>query len=697
MKPAASISILSRINRQQKAALVAMGLETIRDLLYHFPFRYEGFIESSSLVALDAGMDVSVMAQVTKIRTRRAFHRRGLSISEAELTDGHGTVTAIWFNQPYLTRYLKEGGTYKFAGKVSQTKYGLRLSNPIYESASVAGQSVRELMPVYPLSSGITQFSLRKFVRQAMVALEDVHDHLDEDVLADVGLMSLSNALRSIHFPESVEEAEAARRRLAFDDLLLAQIAMGRTKIYRQRAKAPIIKFDRSAVAGFSESLPFTLTDDQRRSAWEAIRDMERGVPMNRLLNGDVGSGKTAVAAVLAVNLSASGRQTAIMAPTEILAMQHFRTLGQLMGQDGPSLALVTNAYRYSFVGGQEAEYRGKSKREHLAGMIKSGEIDVVVGTHALIEKGLDFFSLGLVVIDEQHRFGVRTRQSLKDKGSSADTEPHLLSMTATPIPRSLELAMYGDLDVSLLKEKPGARKPILTKVVPPRARSGAYAAVREQIERGRQAFVVCPLIDPSDMLGVTSVTEEYERLKKEVFPDLEIAMLHGRLAAAEKEDIMARFKSGEVSVLVSTSVIEVGVDVPNATVMCIEGADRFGLAQLHQFRGRVGRSDDQSYCYLFPATYGVTVRERLGAMEKTNDGFELAEKDLAMRGPGDILGAQQSGHVIDLKLASAVNMELVRNARNVAATLLEGDPELTKRPALRAFVGDLVREAHLE
>ncbi len=697
MQPEQPISALPGITKKQKEALAAMDIVTIRDLVYHWPFRYENFAESSSIMSLDAGMDVSVVAQVQSIKSRRAFRRRRMTISEAEITDGHGTITAIWFNQPYLSRYLKVGETYKFAGKVTRSKYGLRLSNPIYDMASGAENNVRDMMPVYPLSAGVTQFSLRKFISKLLQSLESVPDHLDTDILDNLGLMSLPQALQSIHFPETVEEAEEARRRLVFDELLRVQIAMGRTKLYRRQAKASTIKFDRAAVTSFIESLPFKLTDDQRRTSWEAIRDMERGVPMNRLLNGDVGSGKTAVAAVLAVNLAASDYQTAIMAPTEILALQHYRTLCKLIGPKGPSLVLWTNAYRRAFIGGRDEEHKGKAKREQLGNMVEAGQADVVIGTHALVEKGVKFAALGLAVVDEQHRFGVRTRQSLRGKGAGGGMEPHLLSMTATPIPRSLELAMYGDLDLSLLKEKPGGRKPIVTKVVSPRGRQDAYKAIREQIEQGRQVFVVCPLIDPSDMLGVTSVAEEYERLKKEVFPNIEVGMLHGRLAAAEKEEIMARFKDDEIKVLVSTSVIEVGVDVPNATAMCVEGADRFGLAQLHQFRGRVGRSDHQSYCYLFPSTYGVTVRERLRAMEETNDGFKLAEKDLAMRGPGDILGSQQSGHVTDLKLASAVNMELVRDARNVAAEMLADDPELTKRPALRAFVGSSIEVAHLE
>ncbi|OIO51663.1 MAG: ATP-dependent DNA helicase RecG [Parcubacteria group bacterium CG1_02_58_44] len=700
MKLSDPISSLRGTNSKQRAVLEVMGLTTVRDLIFHFPFRYEDFSVRIPLSQVEAGMEVTVVAKVERLASRHAFRRR-LSLTEAFLSDGQGTITAVWFNQPYLSKYVRAGETYRFAGKAVQTKYGLRLQNPVYgrESLGEAAMTgpVSPFLPVYPSSAGLTQFVLRKLIRNCLSAVVDLRDHLPEGVIDGYGLMSLSDALRSVHFPEVIGDQTAARRRLAFDELLRIQLAMGRTRRYRESRRAQAVTFGREAVLGFVEGLPFKLTDDQRRAAWEVIRDMEKDMPMNRLLDGDVGSGKTAVAALAAMNAAAAGHQTAIMAPTEILALQHYRTLSAMYAAGGLKVALWTNSYHRSFADGEDRERRGKAESMALLSEIASGEVDVVVGTQALVEPSVSFASLMLVVVDEQHRFGVRIRQLLCDKGSADGLEPHLLTMTATPIPRSLALAVYGDLDLSVIREKPGGRQPIKTKVVSPRGRQAAYGAVRRELEAGRQAFVVCPLIDSSDMLGVTSVTEEHDRLVGEVFPDYEIGQLHGRLPAAEKEEMMRRFRSGEIKVLVATSVIEVGVDVPNATVMCVEGADRFGLAQLHQFRGRVGRGEHQSYCFLFPANYGTAVRERLSAMEATDDGFVLAEKDLALRGPGDLLGVEQSGQLSELKFASVADMDLVRDTRVAAQSILEDDPELDNHPVLREFIGESVREAHLE
>jgi ATP-dependent DNA helicase RecG len=689
------VTVLKGLTQKNKTALEAMGIRTVRDLLFHFPFRHDDFSNFTSLACLEPGTEVTVIASVAALSSRQARNRR-MNITEAKLDDGEGKVTAIWFNQPYLTKYLKKGETYRFAGKVAQTKYGLRLSNPLYGSAEGQSRTVNPFMPVYPLSSGITQHVLRRLIRQVLPVVDSIEEHLPEDLLDGFGLMSVQDAIRSIHFPEIDRERIAAMRRLAFDELFRLQLAMGRTRKLRENKEAPAVPFDEKQVKSFVKSLPFELTGDQKRAAWETIRDMEKGSPMQRLLDGDVGSGKTAVAAVVAVNAASAGYQSAIMAPTEILAYQHYLTLSKMFGRK-MKLALWTNSYKRYWSAGKDQECKGKEAVVKLSDRISRGDVPVVVGTHALVEKSLEFSKLAFVTIDEQHRFGVRTRRLLCEKGAKAGGEPHLLSMTATPIPRSLALTVYGDLDLSILKEKPLDRKPIKTKVVTSRGRAKAYAFIREQLEFGRQAFVVCPLIDKSDMLGVTSVTEEYERLKKEVFPDIEVGMLHGRMSASEKEGIMDSFKRGECAVLVATSVVEVGVDIPNATVMCVEGADRFGLAQLHQFRGRVGRGEHQSFCFLFPATYGATVKERLKAMESSDDGFSLAEKDLNMRGPGDLLGEEQSGHLPCLRLASVADMELIRDAREAAQAMLEVDPELSGGSALRDFVGRSVRSAHLE
>ncbi|MFH2063532.1 MAG: ATP-dependent DNA helicase RecG [bacterium] len=695
------VQAMSGLNKKQKEALEAIGLRTVRDLIFHFPFRYEDYSVRVPLSRLTAGMDVTIVAKVEWLASRNAFRRRRLSLTEAVLSDGTGQVTAIWFNQPYLSKYVQAGKTYRFAGKVVQTKYGLRLQSPVYGHEE-AGQEtptdgpVSPFLPVYPSTVGLSQFALRKLVRRCLVTVGQMTDHLPEKLLDDCGLMALTDALRSVHFPEIPDEQAAARRRLAFDELLRLQLVMGRTRRYRQARQALSVPFDQAAVTRFVDSLPFKLTDDQRRAGWEAIRDLEKETPMSRLLDGDVGSGKTAVAALVAANVAAAGHQTALMAPTEILALQHYRTLKQMFAEGGPGLALLTGSYRRRFQEGEETDCKSAASRRELLAAIAAGEISVVVGTQALVEPTVAFGSLALAMVDEQHRFGVRVRQGLCGKGGDG-LEPHLLSMTATPIPRSLALAVYGDLDLSVLKEKPGGRQPIMTKVVWPRSRATAYKSIRKELDAGRQAFFVCPLIDASDMLGVTSATEERQRLTEEVFPDLEIGLLHGRMSAAEKEEIMGRFKSGEVKVLVATSVIEVGVDVPNATVMCIEGAERFGLAQLHQFRGRVGRGEHQSYCYLFPSAGGAAAKERLAALEATDDGFVLAEKDLALRGPGDLLGVEQSGQLSELKLATVADLELIRMAREATERLLADDPELERSAVLREFVGEPLQTAHLE
>ncbi|MBU1916095.1 ATP-dependent DNA helicase RecG [Patescibacteria group bacterium] len=691
------ITALSGLNRQHKAALEFMGLKTFRDLLFHYPFRYDDYSTRITLSQVEPGTEVTLIAQVTNITSRKGFRRRRLNITEATLSDETGTIKATWFNQPYLTKYLQVGETYRFAGKLLQTKYGLRLQNPIYGRELAEMSTVNPFMPVYPSSSGLSQFVLRRLIKQVLPLAADLAEHLPVNILDDFDLLGLSDALHSIHFPAIEQEYLTARRRLAFDELLRLQLSIGQMRQYRLNRLASVVSFDEKKVRSFVRSLPFELTDDQRRAAWEIIRDMEKGVPMNRLLDGDVGSGKTAVAAVAAANVAAAGYQTALMAPTEILALQHYHTLCEQYGSRGPKIVLWTSAYRRSWSSGKDVEHKGQADIERLRRSIAQGRVGLVIGTHALVEREVTFKSLALVVIDEQHRFGVRTRRLLCQKGVAEGLEPHLLSMTATPIPRSLALTVYGDLDLSLLKEKPKGRQNIITKVVSARGKKQAYEAIRKELVAGRQVFVVCPLIDKSDMLGVTSVTEEFERLHIEVFPEYKMAMLHGRLTAKEKEATMQSFKDGICQILVSTSVIEVGVDVPNATVMCVEGADRFGLAQLHQFRGRVGRGVHQSYCYLFPVTYGSAVRERLRAMEATDDGFALAEKDLRLRGPGDLLGEEQSGYFSALRLASMADLGLVRDARTVAQRLLAEDPDLSQHSALREFVGTAVCAAHLE
>ncbi len=683
-----------------------IGLVTVRDLLLHLPFRYETY-GSGGLVEAIPETNVALTLQVTALQNKRSFRKR-MTMTEAVLSDGTDEIGAIWFNQPYLVKTLVVGNAYRFAGKVKLSKFGKKLINPQFErvgsldvvtpAASAANDtSVREVMPVYPLTIGLTQRAVRVSVAKCASVIDLLPDPLPEPLLTEYGLLPLAAALREAHFPTAEGSADRARHRLAFDELLRLQIAVGRMRAYREKATAAPVPFAEDIVKAFVASLPFPLTKDQRVAAWEAMQDMGRNIPMARLLDGDVGTGKTAVAMIAARNVVAAGRQVAVMAPTEILAQQHFGTFARTFASEkNVTIVLWTNAHRRSVRGGKEIEAKGKKEVAALGEEIAKGRVDIIIGTHALVYDALSFHDLAFAVVDEQHRFGVRTRKLLRAKSGDVGTEPHLLSMTATPIPRSLALTAYGDLDLSLLKEKPAARKDIETKLVMPVGRKRAFAFVRGQLDQGRQAFVVCPLIDRSDMVEAASVTELFEKLAKGELKGYTVGMLHGKLSSAEKEEVMRRFVAGETQVLVATSVVEVGVDVPNASVMCIEGAERFGLAQLHQFRGRIGRGAHASYCFLFPTKDTDGEKARLKAVVQHKDGFTLAEKDLELRGPGDLLGDAQSGFP-ELRFASIADMSLVRTAKEAAQRILAEDPTLAGYPLLAEQVRVAVESAHVE
>ena len=690
-----AIADLKGVTRRHVLALREAGITTVRDILFCFPNRYEDFSVHAPIAAVAAGGHVTLVAKVLKVRNRRSFRRR-MTITEAVIGDGTGEMVAIWFNQPYLAKSLVIDGEYRFAGKAVKTKFGLRLANPLYEARDAAKNFVRPLMPVYPLSGGLSQFAMRKLVASCKDAIADIGDPLPAGIRKARGLLGKEEAVAGAHFPATLEERDAARRRLAFDEILALQLSIGRTKRLRSAKRAAAVVFDEEGTRAFVRSLPFSLTDDQRKAAWATLKDMAADTPMHRLLDGDVGSGKTVVAAVAMVNSARAGYQSALMAPTEILACQHFETFKRFFEKQGLTIALWTNSYHRSATGGKEMACSSKKEIERLKDAIASGEVGAIIGTHALIEESMRFSALAFAAIDEQHRFGVRTRQLLCKKSGIPGVEPHLLSMTATPIPRSLALTVFGDLDISLLREKPKGRPEVTTRVLPPQAKKEAYARIREEVALGRQAFVICPLIDPSDSLGVESVTEAHKRLAKDEFQGIAMAMLHGRLTAAEKESVMADFVEGRSSVLVSTSVVEVGVDVPNATVMCIEGAERFGLSQLHQFRGRVGRGAHRSICFLLPSAASPATDERLSVMTSHADGFTLAEKDLELRGPGDFLGTAQSGHPA-LRMASLGDLDLIAAAKDTASALLDADPDLVRHPDLRQFLAVEIEDAHME
>ena len=687
---------IARLGRRQKAALAVLGLATLRDVIFYFPARHEDFTQTVGIGQAPVGEHLTVLARLAKIRVRRSFRRR-ISMTEAVLEDDTGQVAALWFNQPYLVKTLIPGETYRFAGKLTETKMGRRLINPLFESASKdISAYAAPLVPVYPLTAGISQHTLRRLALACRDAFAGVAEHLPADILRRHGLEPIQEALLGIHFPRTSAELAAARRRLAFDELFRLQLFVGRQRRGQAGRRGSPVGFDAAATRSFVSRLPFTLTNDQRRAAYEILKDMEKPSPMHRLLDGDVGSGKTAVAAIALEAATRTGHQAALMAPTEILARQHFETLKRFFAAGGPHLALWTNSYKLSASGGRETAAGTKAAAGSLRDEIAAGRIGVVIGTHALVEESLHFASLALAVVDEQHRFGVRARQLLCRKSGLDGIEPHLLSMTATPIPRSLALTVYGDLDLSLLRVKPKDRLPVVTKVVGPRGRPAAYEFIRREIAAGHQVFIVCPLIDPSDALGAVSVTEECERLRGGELAGITLAALHGQLSAEDKERIMRDFLERRTMVLVSTSVVEVGVDVPNATVMCIEGAERFGLAQLHQFRGRVGRGPQQSHCFLFPGTASAAAMARLRIAAENTDGFVLAEKDLEIRGPGELLGRLQSG-TGSFRIASLSDTAMIKEARDAAAGLLADDPELRRYPELRRQLETDEAAVHLE
>ncbi len=659
------ISDMGRYGRALAGRFKRLGLKTAGDLLTHPPARYEDLSGVKKIGDLRGGETVTIEAEIEAIANRRS-PQKGIALTEAVLSDGTGRITAVWFRQPYISRQLKPGTKACFAGKISYDYGRLQMVSPVYEQD---GRSVHtgRIVPVYPTTANLTQKHIRTMIEMAVPALGSLPDPLPKGLREERGLPGFAESLREIHYPADDGRLEQARRRLQFDELLFHQLLALRIKQGMRKEAGVAVPFSEKATQHFVSSLPFRLTDDQRKAAWSILKDMEKGEPMHRLLDGDVGSGKTVVAAIAAVNVAEAGGQTAIMAPTEILAKQHYETLRRFLGEQ--SLALRTNSY-------EEGDAASP----------------IVIGTHALIEDGVLMPALALAVVDEQHRFGVEQRQDLLKKRKDGKL-PHLLSMTATPIPRTLHLALYGDLDISLLRAKPQDRLPIVTKTLAPEKYDEAYSAVRREAAAGRQAFFVSPVIDASDVTGAKSATELHKHLAKEIFPDLRIGLLHGRLPAAQKEKVMAAFAAGELDVLVATAVVEVGIDVPNATVMAITGAERFGLAQLHQFRGRVGRGKHQSYCFAFAPARGANAR--LSAFAECSDGFELAERDLELRGPGELFGTRQSG-IEEMKFATFSDISLVEEAREAAQKLILEDPALVSVPILKAKIERHERSAAL-
>jgi len=681
----ADLTVLPGIGPKTAQTLENLGFRTLEDLLYHFPRRYDDYSHLKPINRLQYGDELSIIGMVTS-SILRTIKGGKMTILEAVITDGTGSLRVSWFNQPWLEKSIHKGAQLVLSGKVDMYLGRLTMTGPDWELLEQEHLHTSRIVPVYPLTAKVTQKNLRRLMHQTVTFWAPrVADHLPYQIVKESGITGLSDALLQIHFPENEEKLRAARDRLAFDEIFLLQLGVLKQKKSWQTLTSTVIEIPEDWLESQKSRLPYPLTQAQLIVLDHIKTDLQSGRPMNRLLQGDVGSGKTVVAALAASMVASLGGQSVIMAPTSILADQHYLNLLNLLaGEDDPTAPLKSDEIRLLIGATPEAQ-----KQEIRAGL-SDGSIKLVIGTHALLEDPIEFKSLQFVVIDEQHRFGVEQRATLRSKGEN----PHLLVMTATPIPRSLALTLYGDLDVSIIDEMPPGRQPVETHVVPPLERERTYTFTRMQIEKGYQAFVVYPLVEQGENEEVLAAVQEQERLQKEVFPQFKVGLLHGRLRPDEKDQVMNAFRDRQFDILVTTSVIEVGVDIPNATVMLIEGANRFGLAQLHQFRGRVGRGTAQSYCMLIPDDEDAVENQRLAVMAETNDGFVLAEKDLEQRGPGDFLGTRQAGFS-ELRMANLLNIRLIEKARRLAQNLCEQDPELSAPEnrmlltALRRFWGE--------
>lgn len=664
---AAPVTTLEGIGPKRQEQLERLGVQTIHDLLYLLPRRYNDYAQMKLIRDLEVGEIITVVGTIHKSTLQRT--KSGKPLMDVVISDGSASLRLAWFNQPWLEKPLQPGRPIIVSGQVEQYLGRLVMNSPEWEPVEREHLNTGRIVPVYPLTSGLTQRMMRQLTRHAVESwARCIPDPLPQAIREAADLMDLPDALQQVHFPDSHQDEADALRRLAFDELFILHLTLLQQRRDWQGTPAAPLSVDNEWIGAFETSLPFGLTEAQQRTLGEIRADMASNVPMNRLLQGDVGSGKTVVAAAAIGIAIANGGQAALMAPTSILAEQHYVSMQELLAAspvgEWAQIALLTGAL-------------SNSERSAVYAGLGDGSIRLVVGTHALIQEGVAFANLGLVVIDEQHRFGVAQRAILRDKGAGGN--PHLLVMTATPIPRTLALTIHADLDLSILDEMPPGRQPIETRILQPKERERAYAFIRSQVEQKRQAYIVYPLIEESEALDARAATADFERLNSEVFPDARLALLHGRLSPDEKESVMASFARGETDILVSTSVIEVGVDVPNATVMMVESASRFGLAQLHQLRGRVGRGEYKSYCILLSGTtlLGAT-DERLSAMESTLDGFKLAELDWEMRGAGELLGTQQSGFVTSLRFANLMDIHLVEMVQRTARQLLQQDPDLS-------------------
>ena len=666
------VTMLKGVGEVRAKQLAQLNIFTLRDLICHFPRGYEDRTKLVPIEKLEPDVPACFRAMV--MNTPRTSHiRKGLDLTKVQVADSTGRLNVTFFNSRFAAQQLEYGREYIFYGAVSGDFIGYSMTNPVFEAPESQPVTTRRILPIYPLTAGLTNAALLRLVQQALAVCGLPEEILPAEVREKYGILPAERAYFAIHEPNSMAEAELAKKRMIFEEFFVFSAGLALMRAARKEKKAePYTDFD---MAPFYDSLPFTLTGAQSRAVGEILEDFRRGIPMNRLVQGDVGSGKTMVAAAAAYCAARNSAQTALMAPTEILAEQHFASLSALFVPLGVSVALLTG----SMTGKQK-----KDVRERIA----AGEVQVVIGTHALLSESTRFEHLGLVITDEQHRFGVGQRSRLSAKGE----DPHLLVMSATPIPRTLALILYGDLDVSILDELPPGREPVDTFLVGESYRPRINAFIRKQVAEGHQCFVVCPAVEENEELGIKAASVWAETLQQTVFPDLRIALLHGQMKGAEKEAAMASFARGEADVMVATTVIEVGVDVPNATLMVIEDADRFGLSQLHQLRGRVGRGKAKSYCILTTHNRNPETLQRLKALCKTTDGFKIAEEDLRLRGPGDFFGSRQSGlpafRVADL----GCDLAAMKGAQQASADWIDayGASDTPEANALRERIGDL-------
>ncbi len=707
-----------RLIEPQKKALAKLGLKTVEDLLYHFPTRYGDVSEMKNVSGLTAGDDAVIFGKIKNLKTGKAFQKR-IPMSTATVEDETGSIDLVWFHQPYIAKMITEGSFVRVEGKISARKERLNMSNPKIETVTKlpvgVGDSLfgsegetHNLYPVYPESRGITSnwfyHTLQKIFRSTI--LDTISEPIPDEILKKYNLPGIKTALIWIHTPQKNEDAQVARKRFAFEEVFFIQLEKQKDRKDYQKNPAFLIDKPSHEIDAFIKRFPFGATGAQLRAIDIVQRDFRKGHAMSRLLHGDVGSGKTAVAAATTFMVTTTkpkgqnvgNLQTAYMCPTEILASQLFESFIKYFAYLNIQIGLITGSGCRKFPSKLNPKGWTDISRTQLLKWVANGEIPILIGTHALIQKAVKFKNLAYVIIDEQHRFGTGQRQKLMRKDGIS---PHLLSMSATPIPRTLSLTVYGDLDISLLDEMPAGRKPIITEIVLPDKRDGTYEHIRSELQAGRQAYVICPRIDEPDptkeqAMNAKSVKEEAKRLKRDVFKEYEVGILHSKMTPAEKDKVMAAFSAGKIHILVATSVVEVGVNVPNATMIIIEGAERFGLAQLHQLRGRVIRGNHQAYCFIFAESKSEKTLERLKAFKTAKNGFELAEFDLAQRGAGELYVGKQWG-LTDVAMEALKNLKMVEAAREEAMKIIEADPELEKYSLLKERLVRHKKDIHFE